>query len=80
MRTKNYRSSQDYTPLSKFPSTLKGSKLGNKGVGIARAHLNNSSSKVTQTYATSTLVTGGAPTQSSKQKHKSPKLTSVDGR
>ena len=36
----------------------------------------NSSSKVTQTYATSTQATGGAPTQTNKQKHKAPKFTS----
>jgi hypothetical protein len=29
---------------------------------LARAHLSNSRSKVTQTYATSTLPTEGAPT------------------
>jgi hypothetical protein len=30
---------------------------------LARAHLNNFNSKVTQTYATSTLPTGRAPIQ-----------------
>jgi hypothetical protein len=39
-------------------------------------HLSNSRSKVTQTYATSTLHTEGAPTQLVKQKHKATKLTS----
>ena len=70
VRNYNYRSSQDYTPLSMFSSTLQGSLFSNKGVELARDHLTNCRSKVTQTYATSTLSNKGAPTHASKQKHK----------
>ena len=45
--------------------------MGNKGAELARAHIINSRSKVTQTYATSILSNEGAPTHASKQKHKS---------
>ena len=45
-------------------------KLSDKGAGLARAHLTNSRSKVTQTYVTSTSSNKGAPTHASKQKHK----------
>jgi len=43
---------------------------------LARAHLTNSRSKVTQTYATSTLQTGGPPTQTSEAKRTKSMLTS----
>jgi len=43
---------------------------------LARAHLINSRSKATQTYATSILNTEELLHNSSKQKHKAPKLTS----
>ena len=59
-----------------FSSTLQRSLLSNKGVKLARAHLSNSRSKVTQTYATSILNIGELLHNSSKQKYKAPKLTS----
>ena len=53
-----------------FSSTFQKYQLSNKGAGLARAHLTNSRSKVTQAYATSTLSYKEAPTYASKQKHK----------
>ena len=46
------------------------------GVQTCALPISKTRSKVTQTYATSTLQTGGAPTQTSEAKHTKPKLTS----
>jgi hypothetical protein len=71
MQNLNYLSSQDYTPSiynSKPP--LEDPSQSKRGVGLRRDHLNKFRSKVTQTYATSTLSTGELLHNSNEQNHK----------